>query len=132
MRKLSGFICAQIVQLGLPELEYVVVTKLADSQETPTLSSDRLMFAADIITAVQGRNLMDLASLVSYPLYVGLGDGQIVASAEELEAMDPEEVFSEQLVKSSTAIASSSFTSSSIFESSNCSSGSRFLSARVT
>ncbi len=86
------------------ELENAVVTRLADSQEKPVLPSDRLMFAANIISAVQGRDLERLASLANYPVYVGLGDGMAIASAKELEALDPEEVFTEQLVKSVTTV----------------------------
>lgn len=56
--------------------------------------------AKEIKTAVEAKDLEALSELTGYPVYVGLEDGKIVETKEDLIALGADAVFTEELVQS--------------------------------
>lgn len=63
-------------------------------------------FAVQVQAVVASDDLQGLADLTAYPVYVGIGEGQAVESEEDFLALDPAEVFTDEL-KSAVAAADS-------------------------
>ena len=61
-------------------------------------------FAVQVQAVVASDDLQGLADLTAYPVYVGIGEGQAVESEEDFLALDPAEVFTDEL-KSAVAAA---------------------------
>lgn len=61
-------------------------------------------FAVQVQAVVASDDLQGLADLTAYPVYVGIGEGQAVESEEDFLALDPAEVFTDEL-KSAVASA---------------------------
>lgn len=55
-------------------------------------------FAAKVESAVAAKDLSALADLVTYPVYVGLGEGQTVETKEDFLKLDAAKVFDSKLV----------------------------------
>lgn len=56
-------------------------------------------FAEKIKDAVEEKDLDALAELCSYPVYIGIDDGKIINSAEELKELGTETIFTAELIK---------------------------------
>lgn len=82
----------------------VTIEKISESAIVPSLSGEQLSFAADIILAVQAKELELLSSYVSYPVYVGIGEGETIKSKEEFMALDAAKVFTPELVGAVTSV----------------------------
>ena len=54
-------------------------------------------FAVQVQAVVASDDLQGLADLTAYPVYVGIGEGQAVESEEDFLALDPAEVFTDEL-----------------------------------
>ena len=54
-------------------------------------------FAVQVQAVVASDALQGLADLTAYPVYVGIGAGQAVESEEDFLALDPAEVFTDEL-----------------------------------
>lgn len=57
-------------------------------------------YAASIKEAVAAKDLEKLADLTGFPVYVGLEDAGLVETREDFLALDPEAVFSKEMVSS--------------------------------
>lgn len=57
-------------------------------------------YARTIQQAVEEKDINKLADLVTYPVYVGLGEGQIIESREAFIELDATEVFTDELLQS--------------------------------
>lgn len=84
------------------DLDGAIVTELADSKKEPKLNQEQLQFAAEIMAAVNAKNLNQLTSLCSSPVYVDLDGGMTFAEASELADMDPNAILPDKLVESVT------------------------------
>ena len=57
-------------------------------------------YAKEIQQAVKEKDINKLADLVTYPVYIGLGEGQIVESREVFVELDSTEIFTDELLDS--------------------------------
>lgn len=67
-------------------------------EETDKLEEQYREVLTQIKTAVADRNMEELAQYVAYPCYVGIPDVIAVRSEEEFEALDVDQVLTEELV----------------------------------
>lgn len=67
-------------------------------EETDKLEEQYREVLTQIKTAVTDRNMEELAQYVAYPCYVGIPDVIAVRSEEEFEALDVDQVLTEELV----------------------------------
>ena len=66
-----------------------------DNFAVPT--EDATAFAKKIQDAVAAEDLVALADLVNYPVYVALGDGSVIETREDLIALGAEKIFTPEL-----------------------------------
>lgn len=57
-------------------------------------------YAKEIQQAVKEKDINKLADLVTYPVYIGLGDGQIIENREAFVELDSIEIFTDELLDS--------------------------------
>ncbi|MEG1848889.1 MAG: hypothetical protein RR238_10575 [Lachnospiraceae bacterium] len=75
------------------------VLKLSDSEIKPALDREQLQFAADVMLAVQLKNVPMLSEYVTYPVYVGLKDGMTIDTKEEFQKLDADTLFTPELIE---------------------------------
>lgn len=72
------------------------------TEEAPTVEEGATTevsdFATKIVAAVDAKDIEALAELVTYPTYVGLGDGIEAASKEDFIAIGADALFTEELI----------------------------------
>lgn len=61
-------------------------------------------FAEQIVAAVKAEDMEAFAGMLAYPSYLGIRGGLILESREDFMALDPEEVFAEELKKDLTNV----------------------------
>ena len=75
----------------------------AKDASTKADDADALSAAGDVIMAVENKNLDSLEEMCAYPVYVGIGDGKTIKSADDFaSAYKAEDVFTDELVSSVT------------------------------
>lgn len=69
-----------------------------DSLSEEELTAHYRDFADSLQHIIGEKNLDDLAELMVYPSYIGIDDGVVVESEEELLALDANKVFTDELI----------------------------------
>lgn len=59
---------------------------------------DAMAYGVQIKEAVKEKSLEKLADLTAFPVYVGLGEGMVIETREDFWALNPDEVFSDDMV----------------------------------
>lgn len=75
--------------------------EVSEGQEEEILETECRGFAKSLQESIGDRNMEDIAVLMSYPCYIGYGDGTdtTVETEEDFLALDAEKVFSDELVE---------------------------------
>lgn len=100
-----------------PAEEAAVVEEAPVAEEAPTeeVVADEAAvadFAAQIVAAVDAKDIEALSALVTYPTYVALGDGMEVATKEDFVAIGADALFTEELIAAVDAADVSALTAS--------------------
>ncbi len=81
---------------------------MADNETDKEYYKDNFSVSSDVVgeyakkiqQAVKEKDMNSLADLVTYPVYIGLGEGQIVESREAFVELDSTEIFTDELLES--------------------------------
>lgn len=89
---------AQTVETAAEETEAVEETTLS-GEEQKMLETEYKALAKGVQDMIGERDLEKLKEAVAYPCYVGVGDGVTVDSEEEFMDLNPDEVFTDELIE---------------------------------
>lgn len=81
---------------------------MADNETDKEYYEDNFSVSSDVVEeyakkikqAVKEKDISKLADLVTYPVYIGLGDGQIIESRADFIKLDSAEIFTDELLES--------------------------------
>lgn len=90
---------AQTVETAAEETEAAEETALSGEEEQKMLETEYKALAKGVQDMIGERDLEKLKEAVAYPCYVGVGDGVTVDSEEEFMDLNPDEVFTDELIE---------------------------------
>ena len=103
--------CGQAAQTQTAETETAAEGTEAGYEDNFSVDSSAVIeFGEKVKAAVSEADLEGLVALASYPVYVGLDDGVVVNSAEELIALGAEKVITDELVEAVTGVEEAALT----------------------
>ncbi len=74
------------------------LTAVDDTDMQPLLIPDAIAPIGSVILAAEGKDLAALSAFVKYPVYVGIDDGLTIDNADDFKALDPDKVFTDELL----------------------------------
>ncbi len=90
---------AQTAETTAEETKHAEDTTLSGEEEKKMLETEYKALAKGIQNIIEERDLEKLKEAVVYPCYVGVGDGVTVDSEEEFMDLNPDEVFTDELIE---------------------------------
>ena len=108
---MTAVACGQAAQTQTAETETAAEGTEAGYEDNFSVDSSAVIeFGEKVKAAVSEADLEGLAALASYPVYVGVDDGVVVNSAEELIALGAEKVITDELVEAVTGVEEAALT----------------------